>query len=336
MKLIMDFENDPVLIVIPKSCIPISYRGSLAPYILNPGPKLVQLLGPVLSCNEWEFPVYRPFPRIAARELLNILKYALAYISHHHRLFLDDETLTSLLRDIMRHAKQVWPQYARRGHHSRAFGESLTIFCLNDTRCTKCPDFWKTFITYEQGALQTHANRNELRMERSDEPEHLTPDAFVVGQVRNIIDYATSSLNIITSSNEDAVDSERVRKYFADELKDSHLDWLGGWINSEDFVDEIITIFQECSPVTIFFDISDEYYKQYHIDDRHRAVLDLKRRTATDASLDEDRNECTICLEVLAKGDEVCDTSCNHTYHASCILSWFWNSATCPLDRTDL
>ena len=40
---------------------------------------------------------------------------------------------------------------------------------------------------------------------------------------------------------------------------------------------------------------------------------------------------CSICLEVMCRGDSVLQLGCDHLFHASCLLKWLGRSASCPL-----
>ena len=46
--------------------------------------------------------------------------------------------------------------------------------------------------------------------------------------------------------------------------------------------------------------------------------------------------ECSICMDDLAKGDEMGQLECGHTFHKKCIVEWFSNSSECPMCRTDM
>jgi len=50
--------------------------------------------------------------------------------------------------------------------------------------------------------------------------------------------------------------------------------------------------------------------------------------------------ECSICLDKLDKDKDISITSCNHTFHTSCLLKWICNNGSgeggCPLCRTKL
>lgn len=46
-------------------------------------------------------------------------------------------------------------------------------------------------------------------------------------------------------------------------------------------------------------------------------------------------NECSICLDTINDKD-LYQTSCNHTFHRSCIQKWVQKHLSCPLCRTDI
>ena len=44
-----------------------------------------------------------------------------------------------------------------------------------------------------------------------------------------------------------------------------------------------------------------------------------------------DNSDCSICLEAIRLNrKKVYTTSCNHTFHASCMRMWLGNNDTCP------
>jgi len=55
-------------------------------------------------------------------------------------------------------------------------------------------------------------------------------------------------------------------------------------------------------------------------------------RTESD-NLDDDVEDCSICLEQL---NRKVVTSCNHEFHAKCILQWNTEHDQCPLCRNKL
>merc|ERR1712048_1376100 len=46
--------------------------------------------------------------------------------------------------------------------------------------------------------------------------------------------------------------------------------------------------------------------------------------------------ECSICMDDLAKGDEMGQLECGHTFHKKCIVEWLANSGVCPMCRADM
>ena len=47
-----------------------------------------------------------------------------------------------------------------------------------------------------------------------------------------------------------------------------------------------------------------------------------------------DNSDCSICLEAIRLNrKKVYTTSCNHTFHASCMKMWLLNNDTCPCCR---
>ena len=47
-------------------------------------------------------------------------------------------------------------------------------------------------------------------------------------------------------------------------------------------------------------------------------------------------HNCSICLELYAKGDEVAVLHCAHAFHWKCAQQWFHRSIACPLCRTNV
>jgi len=49
--------------------------------------------------------------------------------------------------------------------------------------------------------------------------------------------------------------------------------------------------------------------------------------------------ECTVCLDPMSPGDELCRLACNgrHIFHRECICEWLRSaSRCCPIDQQDL
>ncbi len=48
-------------------------------------------------------------------------------------------------------------------------------------------------------------------------------------------------------------------------------------------------------------------------------------------------NKCSICLEDIAKNEEIKKISCNHEFHIECLKIWLCNqSVKCPICRYDI
>ena len=41
-------------------------------------------------------------------------------------------------------------------------------------------------------------------------------------------------------------------------------------------------------------------------------------------------DDCSICLENFTKGHVIATTSCNHTFHKSCLKEWYLTKGSCP------
>ncbi|KAJ8505907.1 hypothetical protein OPV22_006793 [Ensete ventricosum] len=46
--------------------------------------------------------------------------------------------------------------------------------------------------------------------------------------------------------------------------------------------------------------------------------------------------ECSVCLETMGRGEEVCRMPCSHVFHACCLRQWLRLSRLCPLCRFSL
>ena len=53
-------------------------------------------------------------------------------------------------------------------------------------------------------------------------------------------------------------------------------------------------------------------------------------------SYDNDENCCSICMDTYNDTDFVCQLTCDHTFHISCIGQWLERSFTCPLCRCSI
>ena len=50
-------------------------------------------------------------------------------------------------------------------------------------------------------------------------------------------------------------------------------------------------------------------------------------------SQEDEKVNCSICLEELNDGKEKYELACHHLYHKECIQKWLSNHTTCPLCR---
>lgn len=48
---------------------------------------------------------------------------------------------------------------------------------------------------------------------------------------------------------------------------------------------------------------------------------------------EEEKYECSICLDVLDNNDIICLGECKHKFHRYCINEWYKKSNTCPICR---
>ena len=65
--------------------------------------------------------------------------------------------------------------------------------------------------------------------------------------------------------------------------------------------------------------------------------IELSETKINDVSkLDQDKKECTICLEDFKNGDKTTVLPCIHLYHTSCIKNWFRTHNDCPICKFKL
>ena len=50
-------------------------------------------------------------------------------------------------------------------------------------------------------------------------------------------------------------------------------------------------------------------------------------------NINNDNNDCCICLDKFNENDELIVLKCNHRFHTKCIINWFEKELTCPLCR---
>ncbi len=58
-------------------------------------------------------------------------------------------------------------------------------------------------------------------------------------------------------------------------------------------------------------------------------------KAGSEASRNEERTRCNICLEDFCSGDTVLSLPCFHIYHENCIVHWLGEHKTCPICRKD-
>lgn len=87
----------------------------------------------------------------------------------------------------------------------------------------------------------------------------------------------------------------------------------------------------------------EHYGGQYHINicdapkDNKQKKKNIENKIIDDLfKLDENKKDCSICLETFKKGDKISITKCNHIFHKNCINVWFINKKICPLCKNNL
>ena len=58
-------------------------------------------------------------------------------------------------------------------------------------------------------------------------------------------------------------------------------------------------------------------------------------KAGSEASRNEERTRCNICLEDFCRGDTVLSLPCFHIYHEECIVHWLGEHKTCGICRKD-
>ena len=71
-----------------------------------------------------------------------------------------------------------------------------------------------------------------------------------------------------------------------------------------------------------------------------RIITELKKpillTSVVYRSDENERDECSICLEKFNIDEEVFKTPCNHMFHVTCLTEWLYKNKTCPICRYDL
>jgi hypothetical protein len=68
------------------------------------------------------------------------------------------------------------------------------------------------------------------------------------------------------------------------------------------------------------------------------AIASLPSAPLMEDSTDEagEANDCTICLEPMAKGAECSQLPCSHVYHTACVSEWLRHVNTCPVCKASI
>ncbi|XP_019163040.1 PREDICTED: probable E3 ubiquitin-protein ligase RHY1A [Ipomoea nil] len=59
----------------------------------------------------------------------------------------------------------------------------------------------------------------------------------------------------------------------------------------------------------------------------------LKQEEFKSSGAEEESSSCSICWEEFSVGVNITPLPCSHTFHHTCIATWFEKQATCPLCR---
>ena len=63
-------------------------------------------------------------------------------------------------------------------------------------------------------------------------------------------------------------------------------------------------------------------------------IVSVKNNIQNTFTAEGDVGECSICQEIIKKGDIFkrlpCSSTVNHCFHANCVAQWFQNNSTCP------
>lgn len=75
--------------------------------------------------------------------------------------------------------------------------------------------------------------------------------------------------------------------------------------------------------------------QQARAEEEARKVLSRLRRVPWEA-VENEAEECSLCLEEFVAGEELLQLTCQHFFHESCVTPWFQRSLTCPLCKDQL
>lgn len=68
-----------------------------------------------------------------------------------------------------------------------------------------------------------------------------------------------------------------------------------------------------------------------------QSLLNLNRKTVTEEILaEEERKECSICIEEMKVGDKAVILPCKHWFHDECVTIWLRAHNTCPVCRSSI
>eukprot|EP00171_Calliarthron_tuberculosum_P007857 IDg7857t1 len=300
----MNSNNKRVMDTIPRDKMPVLFRGSLAPFILDPGPCLSASLLPYDTQNYCDFVDLGPH----SSHLMHMLQFAVAHTVHLFRYEMEPEALVVLQRDLVIYAKIIWEEIATEDNAVEMFSSRLSEYCFQDIRRQRSPTFLRYLQNYEVSREDQRYNRS---INRISDIKHRTlrltvPCAGALRVAKALWTYASQVLDRLVYAAEGIEGVERARTYFIHELCRSQEDWRKGWIQTSTFLDTVSDIFNESSPSTALLPIQVEYEKEANAERKLRFIKSTERLCSVyvSQSCSQGRHpECPICLDKFKDGE---------------------------------
>lgn len=328
----MAFSNDLSVSSIPQKCIPVVHKENLMSYVQNPGPRLASPERENGKLAAWEFPELIEHD---CCDLMDMLQFAVAYITEYHRFILDEKTLAGLLCDFVQHAKLTWRRLSASEHPGTKLSKALRRFCQNDARCRLEPNFEMLFARLEEAKAEYMRYRSMIPYFRPDSPPLASPSATEKVRTNKFLSYANTTLSLLVKATDDTSTAEYAVECFSAESEVVWDEWVGGWISSEEFRNKMVDVFRMSAPCASVINIEEEYSREIFIQNRQKAIENMRSKTVRSTKDARCKVECSICMEKFVVGNTACTTNCEHKFHKACISKWFWQSITCPLDRRE-